>query len=297
MSAISRRLWWRTPVGFAEGGRGRRITSSRPAWATHFFSPYAPRSFLTLDKNTGLRSSSSSSSSFHSYSHTVPTCSSHTLKHQHQHCIHTLAPTTPSSSTPSIPNNSLWTQNRQTRATTHTNTQHRDPRALTGSSPRLPLPHQQTNALQTDHENLAPSPATPRPPPTRYLQAPWRLLRGRGPASRPQHTLFGSPHRPLCHNLSFCLALALDLALCFIWACIQTHAAPLPLQPLLNTFQTLHPLPSFSSSSIVPSFVPLSFLSLSLSFFLFFFLLSFLFFFPSGKRRKEGRKKRGRKEI
>jgi len=33
-----RRLWWRTPVGFAEGGRGRRITSSRPAWATHFFS-------------------------------------------------------------------------------------------------------------------------------------------------------------------------------------------------------------------------------------------------------------------
>ena len=30
-------MWWRTPVGFAEGGRGRRITSSRPAWATHFF--------------------------------------------------------------------------------------------------------------------------------------------------------------------------------------------------------------------------------------------------------------------
>jgi hypothetical protein len=24
------------PVEFAEGGRGRRITSSRPAWATHF---------------------------------------------------------------------------------------------------------------------------------------------------------------------------------------------------------------------------------------------------------------------
>lgn len=39
MSAVSRRLWWRTPVGFAEGGRGRRITSSRPAWATHFFHP------------------------------------------------------------------------------------------------------------------------------------------------------------------------------------------------------------------------------------------------------------------
>jgi hypothetical protein len=28
-------LCWHTPVGFAEGGRGRRITSSRPAWATH----------------------------------------------------------------------------------------------------------------------------------------------------------------------------------------------------------------------------------------------------------------------
>lgn len=33
---IKSRLWWRTPVGFAEGGRGRRITSSRQAWATQF---------------------------------------------------------------------------------------------------------------------------------------------------------------------------------------------------------------------------------------------------------------------
>jgi hypothetical protein len=39
VAGLARRLWWRTPVGFAEGGRGRRITSSRPAWATHFFSP------------------------------------------------------------------------------------------------------------------------------------------------------------------------------------------------------------------------------------------------------------------
>jgi hypothetical protein len=29
-------LWWHAPVGFAEGGRGRRVTSSRPAWGTHF---------------------------------------------------------------------------------------------------------------------------------------------------------------------------------------------------------------------------------------------------------------------
>ena len=31
------RSWWRRPVGFAEGGRGRRIWSSRTAWSTHFF--------------------------------------------------------------------------------------------------------------------------------------------------------------------------------------------------------------------------------------------------------------------
>jgi hypothetical protein len=31
------RLWWYTPVEFAEGGRGRRIMSSRPTWARHFF--------------------------------------------------------------------------------------------------------------------------------------------------------------------------------------------------------------------------------------------------------------------
>ena len=29
-------LWWRTLVGFAEGGRGRRNKSSRPAWAITF---------------------------------------------------------------------------------------------------------------------------------------------------------------------------------------------------------------------------------------------------------------------
>jgi hypothetical protein len=28
--------WWCRPVGFAEGGRSRRIMSWRPAWATHF---------------------------------------------------------------------------------------------------------------------------------------------------------------------------------------------------------------------------------------------------------------------
>lgn len=27
--------WWCTPVKFAAGGRGRRITSVRPAWDTH----------------------------------------------------------------------------------------------------------------------------------------------------------------------------------------------------------------------------------------------------------------------
>lgn len=28
-------LWWHKLVGFVEGGGGKRITNSRPAWATH----------------------------------------------------------------------------------------------------------------------------------------------------------------------------------------------------------------------------------------------------------------------
>jgi hypothetical protein len=30
-------VFCKSPVGFAEGGRGRGIMSSRPTWATHFF--------------------------------------------------------------------------------------------------------------------------------------------------------------------------------------------------------------------------------------------------------------------
>lgn len=36
LGEINSRYRWRGLVGFAEGGRSRRIMSWRPAWATHF---------------------------------------------------------------------------------------------------------------------------------------------------------------------------------------------------------------------------------------------------------------------
>ena len=109
VAGLTRRLWWHTPVGFAEGGRGRRITSSRPAWATHFFllgsSLFRPASHKHTHTTMPALLSFHPHSSSHPYAHTITSSftpqlttysqhpHTHTAQQPPQHFLSTLSST------------------------------------------------------------------------------------------------------------------------------------------------------------------------------------------------------------